>query len=356
MLLKSTGLSALVMLFLLFSLTASGQEKEPDQPKPTKLFASSEPLNVKISAPWKDFVDNDEFQGTYPAQIEFTDDLGRTQTLNLTVERRGITRQKVCKFPPVKLRFEKQEVKGTSFRGQKSLKLVTHCNKGGIFVQYYILEMLAYQMYNLITDFSFRVRPLSISYEDSKKGSVQGPVFGFLIEDDSDVAKRNGQKKLKIGKTQRDRLDRDVVSNMTLFQFMISNLDWAALSGPKKDECCHNSKLVGQDPEKDPVYVVPYDFDSSGLVNAKYAGPPAGLPVRNVTQRLYRGFCFQNPSMPDARQRFLEQEQAILDLITDQPELSSASQKRALKFIGQFFDILKNDEDFQNKIIGKCRK
>ncbi len=40
-----------------------------------------------------------------------------------------------------------------------------------------------------------------------------------------------------------------------------------------------------------PKYSVPYDFDSSGLVNAHYAAPPEGLRVRNIRQRLYRGFC-----------------------------------------------------------------
>ena len=345
-------LSAFILLSAAPPIFAAAGEKAPVK----KLFSTSDTLEVTMAAPWRTITKKKDFQGSYPAKIDFTDDSGQVISLDLTVERRGITRQRVCTYPPIKLRFDKETVKGTEFQGQKSLKMVTHCQKGGKYEQYYIQEMLIYQMFNLLTDFSFKVRPLSITYVDSEEGKSQEPRFAFLIEDDSDMAKRNGQKKLKIGKIPRSKLDSEEASNMALFQYMISNLDWAALSGPEPDECCHNSKLVGLDPKTDPIYAVPYDFDSSGLVNAKYAGPPAGLPVQKVTQRLYRGFCVHNPSMADARQRFLDHEQAIYDLINNEALLSNASKNKALKFIGKFFDILKDDADYQKNIIGKCRK
>ncbi len=344
----------LALLFLISSV--HGAEKKDSAPKPAKLFTSSEPISVTISAPWRDIERKEKYQGTYPAKIEFTDELGNATSLNMTVERRGRTRQAVCRFPPIKLRFDKEEVKGTSFRGQKSLKMVTHCQTSSRFEQYYILEMLTYQMYNIITDFSFRVRPLSVTYVDTEKGKEQEPKFAFLIEDDSDVAKRNDQKKLKIAKTTRNQLDSRESINFALFQYMIANLDWSAISGPDKDKCCHNAKLVGQDPIKDPVYPVPYDFDAAGLINAPYATPPENLPVRNVTQRLYRGFCAHNETMEEGRERFLDHEQAILALVTDEPLLNSSTRKKALKFLGKFFDTLKDDKDFQKKIIAKCRK
>lgn len=344
----------LVLLFLISSL--HGAEKKDSAPKPAKLFTSSEPISVTISAPWRDIERKEKYQGTYPAKIEFTDELGNATTLNMTVERRGRTRQTVCRIPPIKLRFNKEEVKGTSFRGQKSLKMVTHCQTSSRFEQYYILEMLTYQMYNIITDFSFRVRPLSVTYVDTEKGKEQEPKFAFLIEDDSDVAKRNSQKKLKIAKTTRNQLDSQESINFALFQYMIANLDWSAISGPDKDKCCHNAKLIGQDPKKDPVYPVPYDFDAAGLIDAPYATPPENLPVRNVTQRLYRGFCVHNEAMEEGRKRFLDNEQALLAVVKDEPLLNSSTRKKALKFLGKFFDTLKDDKDFQKKIIAKCRK
>jgi len=346
----------IVLALLLLISSVHGAEKEDSTPKPAKLFTSSEPISVTISAPWQDIERKEKYQGTYPGKIEFTDELGNAASLNMTVERRGRTRQAVCRFPPIKLRFDKAEVKGTSFRGQKSLKMVTHCQQSSRYQQLYIMEMLVYRMYNIITDFSFRVRPLSVTYVDSERGDRQEPKFAFLIEDDSDVAKRNGQKKLKIPKAAKKQLDSSVTTNFTLFQYMISNLDWSAISGPDKGKCCHNAKLIGQDPEKDPVYPIPYDFDAAGLINAPYASPPAKLPVRTVRQRLYRGFCAHNDTIEDSRQRFLSNEQAIMAVIRDEPLLNSTTSKKALKFLEKFFDTLKNDQDFQKMIIEKCRK
>jgi len=345
----------LVLFFLLLSAQVGAAEKETSS-KPAKLFTSSEPLTVTISAPWRDIERNEKYQGTYPAKIEFADELGNDTSLNITVERRGRTRQVVCRFPPVKLRFNKEEVKNTSFRGQKSLKIVTHCQTSSRFEQLAIVEMLTYRMYNIITDFSFRVRPLTVTYVDSKKGGEQGPKFAFLIEDDSDVAKRNGQKKLTLAKTTRNLLEPREFTNFALFQYMISNLDWSALKGPGKEKCCHNAKLIGQDSVKDPVYAIPYDFDSAGLINAPYATPPDNLPVSKVTQRLFRGFCAHNENLEDVRQRFLDNEQAILALVRDEPLLTSGTRKKALKYLERFFDTLQDKQDFQKKIIAKCRK
>jgi hypothetical protein len=353
MTLKSAGLYTLFTLFLLASSPAIFAED--DSSKPSKLFSSTETLEVTMTAPWKDIERKKKYKGTYPAKIEFTDSLGNKNTLDLTVERRGITRQTVCRFPPIKLRFEKETVKGTTFRGEKSIKMVTHCDKGDKFEQYYILEMLAYQFYNLITDFSFKIRPLTINYIDSESGKTQDPRFAFLIEDDSDVAKRNGQDKLEIERTKPSRLDPVEASNLSLFQFMIGNLDFASLSGPDPKKCCHNAKLIGLDPENGPIYPVPYDFDSAGLVNAHYAAPPANLPVKSVTQRLFRGFCRHNDTLPQAKQRFLDKEQATFALINDEARLSSGSQKKANKFLGKFYEIIKSDKDFNKKIIEKCR-
>ncbi len=345
-----------ILALFLFTIPLLAAEKDKSSPKPAKLFTTSETLAVTAYAPWRDLERKKKYQGTYPAKIDFTDELGNTTSLQMTVERRGRTRQVVCRFPPIKIRFDKKEVKGTTFSGQKSLKMVTHCQTSSRYEQYYVMEMLIYRMYNFITDFSFRVRPLSITYVDTEHRGSPDPRFAFLIEDDSDVAKRNGQKKLKISKTTRKRLDSQETANFALFQYMISNLDWSAISGPGVDKCCHNAKLVGQDPLKDPVYAIPYDFDAAGLINAPYATPPENLRVRNVKQRLYRGFCAHNDKLEESRVRFLDSEQSILALVRNESLLTSSTQKRALNFLKKFFDTLKNKQDFQKTIISKCRK
>jgi len=366
----ATRMTALVVLLLLtLSLPLMAQDS-PEEAKPVKLFESEDTIEVAMIAPWHELVRNDNYKGTYPAILEYTDELGNVESLSLTVERRGVTRQRVCKIPPIKLRFEKGAAKGTTFRGQESLKMVTHCQTSSGYEQYYILEMLAYRMYNLLSDYSFRVRPLQITYfqaedEESgesgfsflKKKKSAGPVFAFLIEDDKDVAKRHDLKKLRIPKINATQLDSDEAALFALFQYMIANPDWAATSGPDPKECCHNVKLIGPEPTTpdDTLYALAYDFDSSGLVDAKYAVPAEGLGIRRVTQRVYRGYCAHNASLEKARQKMLENEQAIYGLVKEESRLEPGKQNKALRFLGRFFDTLKDDKAFKKEIVDKCR-
>ena len=348
--------SVVIFVPMLISANLLAQDADgSNEAKPEKLFKSENTLAVTLSAPWRDIVRNEEVQDPYPATIQYTDESGQPRTLPLTVERRGLTRQRVCKYPPIKLKFDKETVKGTLFRGQKSIKMVTHCDKGDRWEQYYIKEMLAYQMYNLVTDRSFRVRPLSITYVDSEKGSTDDPRFAFLIEDDSDVAKRNDLKKLKVIEVEPDQLEPMESSRFALFQYLIGNVDWSALSGPKENKCCHNAKLIG-DNEQTNIYAVPYDFDSAGIVDAHYAAPNENLPIRRVTDRLYRGFCASNSTLPAARQEFLALEPQILGLVQNEPLLSKRNVRVAERYLEEFFDTLKDDSSFNKRITAKCRK
>jgi hypothetical protein len=338
--------------------TAAAEEKAADAAKPPKLFSSQDTLELTMEAPWRDVERKKSYQGTYPAKLRFQGADGLPVTIDMTVARRGIKRQEACSFPPIRLRFEKEAVKGTVFRGQKSLKMVTHCKDSTRFDQYYILEMLAYRMYNLLTDVSFRVRPLQVTYVDSQAGRSEGPRFAFLIEDDSDVAKRNDLKKLDLPRISPDRLDTETSSLMSLFQFMIGNTDWAALAGPDPSECCHNVKLVGPEPlgPQDFAFPLPYDFDSSGLVDARYAAPHEDLPIRSVTTRLFRGYCEHNATLESARQAILGEEAAIRALVADEPRLTSGSKKKAGRFLDDFFEIAEDSGKFEKNVTGRCRK
>lgn len=336
---------------------AQGAASRSDE-KPAGLFDAESALAVTMTAPWGEIERKEDEQGPYQATIEYLDANGETVKLAMTVERRGKKRQEACSFPPIRLRFEKEAVKGTAFRGQNSLKMVTHCAKSDRYDQFYVLEMLIYRMYNRLSEFSFRVRPLQVEYVDSDDGDVVDQRFAFLIEDDSDVAKRNGLKKIDIGRLPIGQLEPQAGALMALFQYMIGNADWASLSGPDPSECCHNVKLVGPEPLQpgDLAVPVPYDFDSSGLVDADYAFPNPALGIKSVTQRLYRGYCAHNGELEAARQVLFDQEAAFVALIENEPRLSSGSKKKAIRYLGKYFDIARDSGKFERYVIERCRK
>ena len=273
------------MIFLIITLLISPLSLAAKDAKPPKLFEDPGVMQVTLTGPWKTVKKNVKDEVLYPANMDYTGADGQRHTMNVEVAPRGITRRlRVCKFPPLKIHFDKDKNKGTEFRGNKSLKLVTYCQVNTKYEQNYIKEFLTYRIYNLLTDYSFRVRPMIIEYKDSDKDDTITR-FSFLIEDIDDVAERNGLKELSIASTPHTKLDPATTSTFSLFQFMVGNLDWSAIGGPKEDSCCHNFRLIGESNESVPRYGIPYDFDSTGLVNAHYASPPNALKLRSIRQR-----------------------------------------------------------------------
>ena len=327
-----------------------------DSNDPPKLFSNNDEMKVTLSGPWRTIKRNIEKDALYPAQLTYTGADGQQHTLDVEVAPRGLTRRlRVCDFPPLKVHFDKKKTKGTEFRGNKSLKLVTYCDSHTKYEQYYIKEYLAYRIYNLITEYSFRVRPLIIEYKDSENDNSSITRFSFLIEDLDEVAKRNDLEKLSIPEIPYRSLDPETISYFSLFQYMIGNLDWAATGGPKEDECCHNAKLIGEGNDVNPKYGVPYDFDSTGLVNAHYAQPPDSLNVRNIRQRLYRGYCPSNDLLPQSVELFNEKKTDILALFENNTRLTNRNRENAIKYIEGFYKIINDPKDFKRQITDKCR-
>jgi hypothetical protein len=347
----------IAIFFILISLLLiNSYSFAAESNKPPKLFSDATEMKVTLEGPWSTIKKNLKKDAMYPVQLTYTGADGKQHTIDAEVAPRGITRRlRVCKFPPLKIHFDKEKMKGTEFRGNKSLKLVTYCQTQSKYEQYYVKEFLAYRIYNLITEYSFRVRPMMIEYKDSEKSGDSITRFSFLIEDVDDVAKRHDLQKLTIPNVPFKQLDPVVSSNFSLFQYLIGNVDWAATSGPDKNRCCHNSRLIGAGEDVNPKYGVPYDFDSSGLVNAHYASPPDGLNLRNIRQRLYRGICFHNDALPQATELFREKKADILALFENNPHLTDKTRKNSIKYIEDFYDVINDPKRFKREITGKCR-
>lgn len=338
----------------IFCATPLAAEDKGD--KPPKLFEEVSEMAVTLSGPWRRIRRNVEQDELYPTQLTYTGADGAKHTLDIEVAPRGISRRlRVCDFPPLKVHFDKDKTKGTEFRGNKSLKLVTYCDTQSKYEQYYIKEYLAYRIYNLISEYSFRVRPLYIEYLDSERSGNSLSRFGFLIEDLDDVAERNGLEKLSIPKIPHTQLDAETTSELTLFQYMIGNVDWAATDGPEEEECCHNTKLIGTGNDDVPKYSIPYDFDSTGLVSAHYAAPPQALRLRNIKQRMYRGFCSTNDTLPQAVQKFNDKKPEIYALFNDNSRLRDKTRKSALRYLDEFYAVINDPEEFSREITGRCR-
>jgi hypothetical protein len=233
--------------------------------------------------------------------------------------------------------FTRPPPPGSLFEHQHDLKLVAFCKRDPGFQQKVLLEYSAYRLYNLMTPLSFRARLANIDYLD-EGGRPYISRVGFFIEDFGDVAKRNGLTVAKMGSlVPLEQIDSVSGGRFAVFEYMISNYDWSMRAAPKGEACCHNAKLLTGGAAGSLLTVVPYDFDFSGLVDAPYADPPEGIPVDNVRQRTYRGYCSHLAQARAFAAQISPRRAEFLSLFSTIPGLDARNQGRAAAFIQGFF-------------------
>jgi len=306
--------------------------------KPTPLFAGAEPIHLTIKGPVGKLPRGGSGEQAQAGSL--TVQGAAPETLAIKLSTRGITRRQadVCSFPPLRVEFTDKPAATSLFKGQKRLKLVTHCRPQASFQQYLLLEYAAYRMYNLLTPVSFNVRLATIDYVDPA-GRPVVTRLGFFLEDIDDVAKRNDLKRLKTKeRLQIAQLNAHDAERFAFFQYMIGNLDWAMTAGPAGTDCCHNSRPLGREGATTNLTPTPYDFDFSGMVDAPYATPPASIKLPNVRVRKYRGYCRLNAEAPGVAAEFAAHKAAILGVLDQTPQLDEASRKKAGAYLGSFFD------------------
>ena len=291
----------------------------------------------------------------YPGQWAYIDANGESQRLEVSIRLRGNFRREYCELPPLRLNFKKSQVGGTLFEGQDKLKLVSPCQNGLESQQKLLLEYLAYRTFEILTDYSFGTRLIRLSYVDSDNSMKSWTDLVFVIEDESDVAKRLGLDRVRVAENRFEELDRPTTALVELFQLLISNHDYSVLQGPDDDYCCHNSEMYTRRTAADKRIPVPFDFDMSGLVNANYASPPAHLPIRLVRTRYYRGLCQPDDVMQETVAHMLSKKADVLALFETQADLSRLTRNRTLSYVKEFFAILEDKAMFKQEVLDRCR-
>jgi hypothetical protein len=343
------------------------QIPESDPPTPEKieearsapLFASHETLHLTLEADFSTIKDEDRGQDSEerPALLKWTDPSGTTNSQEIQLGTRGNFRlqRRNCEFPPLRINLKKGSTKGTIFETQDKLKLVVACKLGqSYWEEYVLLEYMAYRTLNVLTDLSFRVRLAQVTYVDTGSGDDPFTRYAFIIEDDDVMALRNGGRKVDWSSGQLDPrlVESDHAILVEVFQYMIGNTDWSSVE-------MHNMELFRTADQK--ASTVPYDFDFSGLVDARYATPDESLPIRRVRERLFRGFCPDNMNLgPEdydpVYAYFIEKKDEIYELWRSQEGLGEDLVKDSLKYFDDFYETLSDPRRIQRDMMATCRR
>lgn len=319
---------------------------------PTPLFTSNDPIRLAITGPVMSVVrDPPESDRVVEASLSVQ---GATpETHRIALSARGITRRRkdVCSFPPLRVEFTERPAATSLFRGQRRLKLVTHCRAQAGFQQYILLEHAAYRLYNQLTPMSFRVRLVTIDYIDLQGRPITSRL-GFFIEDVDDMARRNGLRRLEtpVSLAQLRPVD---AARFAVFQALIGNLDWAMRAGPRGSECCHNSRLIGAEGASGDFIPVPFDFDHAGMVDAPYATPPEAIPVASVRVRRYRGYCRHNAEAQTFVADLQTRRASLLAVLDEAPQLDEETRRKAATYLDGFFGQI-DSRDEVAKLLQTC--
>jgi len=264
---------------------------------------------------------------------------------------RGIYRKNICQLPPIRLNLEDSVKKSGGFKKHKSIKLVTHCEHTKMYREYVLKEYLAYKLYNLLTEESFKVRLVNIRYIDTgRKEPKEYLGYGFLIEDIDVVAKRNDAFEIEVLAINQEHLDPEAMRRVAIFQFMIGNTDWSVPG-------LHNYKLLrSNDATKTAPIPVPYDFDLAGLVNAAYATPDPLFPIESVRERYFRGICVTLEEFKVALQEFYDIKSAVYQTILEFEYIQDKTRREMLHYIDGFYEIIESDKRIQAEMLRTCKE
>ncbi len=318
------------------------------------LFESNDTLSITIVAPMRELLRHRSSDQKYDAVLSYADASGVEHDLNIELKTRGPSRLEMCKFPPLRLTFDRDESTSTVFENQHHLKMVTQCESGYRGKYWVSQEFGIYRAYNAISDYSYRVRWLEVTFRDTDSKRWKKIKRAFLIEPIGEAAVRLQRESIQPTEVRPEQFSLIETTHNLLFQYLIGNTDFAVKRGPADEGCCHNGRVLAKPGQHDEWVVLPYDFDQAGVINTDYALPDDRLPIRNVTTRLYRGFCWQNAALPQSIALFNEHRSDITEALL-QPGLGKTTRARAERFIDKFYDVVNDPERLKGEILDECR-
>lgn len=334
----------LLLAFISVSSLLSSAQAPIDS---VKFFTDEDIVEISLSTDIRK-LQNEKLPDIFqPAEVTLTLPGNPPIKEGITVAARGHFRRDNCNIPPIMIDFKNPSSPILSPLGK--LKLVIACGPRADDEQLVLKEFLVYKMYNLLENKSFRVRLVKLSYNDTRGKIKPFTQYAFLVEDDKDMATRNGCIKKDKATYNTESTNRSLMTKVAVFEYMISNGDWSVPGN-------HNIKLIYDKQNSNALpFVVPYDFDHSGFVNAGYALPSEILGTEAVTERVYRGFPRSMEELQLTFDLFKAKKEAIMSLINNFTLLKESYRKEATRYLEEFYKTINSKREVQSIFIDNAR-
>jgi len=296
------------------------------------VLAQKEILEVTLTTDLTHLIENRKKEIDQAATISYENEAGGAVSYDIKITPRGKYRRRICDFPPLKLKFPKTTLTAQGLSTHNDLKLVTHCLDNKTTGNEQLLkEFLAYRLYNLLTDKSYRVQLLQITYVDSEGKAGKQKRYGFLIEDTDEMAERLGGLECdQCMNPNPATVDAGSEQLMSAFQYMIGNADWNLAM-------LRNVKIV--QPAVGTSTLVPYDFDFSALVSPTYARVNTNFGLTSVKERIFLGYPSSDEDLWATINYLRSKRAELVAEIRKFKFLTNTSRLEMIAYLDEFFEI-----------------
>ena len=260
---------------------------------------------------------------------------------------RGHVRREVCYLPPIKLNFHNNT--SPKLYPLNSLKLVSTCYENSSGDQLLLKEYLVYKIFNLITEKSFHVRLLDLSYQDVNQKKKTYPGHAFLMESEKALAKRNDCKELKGTTSHSEYTDRKQMTIVAIFQYMIGNTDFGVSAN-------HNIILIRRQaiPLPGPLlFLMISIMQVSWMLTMLY--PMKDSPLKMFASD-FIGVPRTQEELNEAFAIFNKQKEKIYSLVHNFDLLTEKNRKTIIDYLDDFYKTINNSNQVKNIFIEQARK
>lgn len=331
---KLKKISQLLILFALinFNLNAKVSDAPPEKGI-FDLWNYEQVVDIDLTFDLETVFTDRRGEVDHPARISFEDETGQEQAWQIKVSTRGnFRRQKCNEVPPLKIDFKKGDLREAGLAEFDDFKLVTHCIDDYQAAKELLLkEYLIYKMFNQLTDLSYRVQLVDITYRDTNSGKKKRQM-GFLIEDTAQLRARIGAEKVEVKRVvEAQEHAADYRKMVALFQYMIGNSDYGITHSK-------NIKYILKD---DKVLSVPYDFDFAAAVDAPYLMYTKRYGQTSRYDRVYLGFERSYEVLEPTIELFEQKKTELYQTVYDMRLLKRSSREEMIAYLDTFFENTK---------------
>lgn len=341
------------IFFIVFSVMLTFCQNEAPRLKSAKsgrgiknfaLFENDSLLEVALQFDLKTYYKK-EFKEPLDAIMTFRLSATDSLTMNVKIYNHGTVRSTNCNYPPLGIYLKKTINAYSDFGRIEELKLFTSCDQGALYNEYVLREFLVYKLFNVLTDTSYRVRLLKLSFIDSRKRINPVRQYGFFLEPKEILAERINSAVIKSTNVSQKQIMPEMMDRLAIFNYMVGNYDWS-VNGQ------HNITILKPliNGTSEHYIAIPHDFDGTGVVNPEYEIPTVEKGIKSVRDRIFLGPCRNKEIYKEDLKKILVKKEAIYNVINAFPYLDHKSKRDINDFINQFLNQIGEHDSLDNLI------